>query len=158
MGGRNGEEMAKSSLEMEANEKKCRTVKRLGKNSSEARLTSRKNAAAYEPGKAENTVAKKNAKKKRKGAKKALRHAVQREVKEQCSKIAESLVSQAQLGNMRSADMMMALMEKKKKKGGEGEAEPGGPSLAEQLAGPSWADLQEAKRIVSESEAKTKVA
>ena len=67
-------------------------------------------------------------------------------------------MSQAQLGNMRSADMMMALMEKKKKKGGEGEAEPGGPSLAEQLAGPSWADLREAKRIVSESEAKTKVA
>ena len=44
----------------------------------------------------------------------------------------------------------MDLMEKKKKKDGEDEAEPDGPSLAEQLAGPSWDELQEARRIVRE--------
>jgi hypothetical protein len=33
-----------------------------------------------------------------------------------------------------------------------------GPTLAEQLAGPSWDELQEAKRIVSEKEAKTQAA
>lgn len=152
--------MGKSSQERETNEKKIRTVKRPGKNSGEAakaRETGEKDAAAKKPGKAEKKAAKKNAKKKRKGARKALRHAVQREVKENCGLIASSLVSQTQLGNMRSADMVMALMEKKKK-GGEGDAEPEGPSLAEQLAGPSWADLQEAKRIVSEREAKTEAA
>jgi hypothetical protein len=160
MGGRNGEEMAKSSLEMETNEKKSRTVKRSGKNGGEAakaRGKSRKNAAAKEPGKAEKKATKKSDKKKRKGARKALRHAVQREVKENCGKIAEKLVSQTQSGDMRSADMVMALMEKKKKDG-EGDAQPDGPSLAEQLSGPSWADLQEAKRIVSEREAKTEAA
>jgi hypothetical protein len=159
MGGLNGEEMAKSSLEMEANEKKTRTVKRSGKNNGEAakaRVRSKENAAAKEPGKAEKKAAKKNAKKERKGARKALRHAVQREVKENCGKIAEKLVSQTQSGDMRSADMVMALMEKKKD--GEGDAQPDGPSLAEQLSGPSWADLQEAKRIVSEREAKTEAA
>ncbi len=50
----------------------------------------------------------------------------------------------------------MDLMEKKKKKNGDGDSEPDGPSLAEQLAGPSWEDLQEAKRIVSEAQAQTK--
>jgi hypothetical protein len=156
VGGRNGGEMEKISLEMETTEKKSRSVKRPRKNSGEAakaRRTSKKNTAAKKPGKAEKKATKKNDKKKRKGARKALRHAVQREVKENCGQIAVTLVSQTQDGDMRSADMVMALMEKKKKK--DGEAESDGPSLAEQLAGPSWEDLQEAKRIVSEKEAMT---
>ena len=61
-----------------------------------------------------------------------------------------TLVDQTEKGDMRSAAMVMDLMEKKKKKDGEDEAEPDGPSLAEQLAGPSWDELQEAKRIARE--------
>jgi hypothetical protein len=161
MGGRNGGEMGKTTLEMEKNGKKSRAVKRPRKNSDEAataRGSSKQNAEAKKPGKAEKKATKKIEKKKRKGAKKALRHAVQREVKEKCGKIAEGLVSRTQNGDMRSADMVMALMEKKKKKAGEGNVELNGPTLAEQLAGPSWDELQEAKRIVSEKEAKTQAA
>jgi hypothetical protein len=161
VGGRNGGEMEKTSLKMESNGKKNRAAKTPRKDSdktTKARGKSKKNAAPSKPGKAERKATKKNNKKKRKGAKKALRHAVQREVKEKCGKIAESLVKQTGEGDMRSADVVMALMEKKKKKDGEGDAEPAGPSLAEQLAGPSWDDLQEAKRIVSEREAKTEAA
>ena len=158
MGGRNGGEMEKRSLDSETPEKKSRAVKTPRKNSGEAvkaRGKSKKKSAPKKPGKAEKKATKKNEKKKRKGAKKALRHAVQREVKEKCGKIAESLVSQTQRGNMRSADMVMVLMEKKRKSG-EGNTEPDGPSLAEQLAGPSWDELQEAKRIVGEAQAMTK--
>jgi hypothetical protein len=160
VGGRNGGEMEKRSLEMETYEKKSRAVKGPRKNSGEAtkaRGPSEKNAAAKKPGKAEKKATKKNDKKRRKGARKALRRAVQREVKENCGQIAVTLVTQTRGGDMRSADMVMALMEKKKK-GGEGDSESGGPSLADQLAGPSWDELQEAKRIVSESEAKTETA
>lgn len=161
MGGRNGGEMEKTSLEMESNGRKSRSVKTSRKDSGEttkARGKSKKNAAPKKQGKAEKKATKKIEKKKRKGAKKALRHAVQREVKEKCGKIAESLVNQTGLGDVRSAAMVMDLMEKKKKKDGDGEAEPDGPSLAEQLAGPSWDELQEAKRIVSERDAKTEAA
>jgi len=161
MGGRNGGEMEKSSREMKKNEKKSSAVKRPRKNGGEVaktRGTSKKKAAAKKPGKAEQRATKKIDKKKRKGARKALRHAVQREVKENCGGIAQTLVNQTQKGDMRSAAMVIDLMEKKKKKDGEGSAEPDGPSLAEQLAGPSWGELQEAKRIVSESEANTEAA
>jgi hypothetical protein len=153
--------MEKTSLEMESNGKKSRSVKTSRKDSggtTKARGKSKKNAAPKKPGKAERKATKKNDKKKRKGAKKALRHAVQREVKEKCGEIAERLVDRTQEGDMRSAAMVMELMVKKKKKDGEGDAEPAGPSLAEQLAGPSWDELQEAKRIVSEREAKTEAA
>ena len=161
MGGRNGGEMEKTSLEMEPKGKKSRAAKTPRKDSGEttkARGKSKTNAAPKKPGKAERKATKKNNKKKRKGAKKALRHAVLREVKEKCGKIAERLVNQTQDGNMHSADMVMTLMEKRKKNDGEGDAQSDGPSLAEQLAGPSWDELQEAKRIVSEKEAKKEAA
>jgi hypothetical protein len=161
MGGRNGGEMEKSSREKETNRKKSRAVTRPKKNggdAAKARGTSKKKAVVKKPGKAAKKATKKIDKKKRKGARKALRHAVQREVKENCGGIAQTLVNQTQKGDMRSAAMVMDLMEKKKKKDGEGDAQPEGPSLAEQLAGPSWNDLQEAKRIVSEREAKTEAA
>jgi hypothetical protein len=160
VGGRNGGEMEKSSLEMKTNGKKSRAVKRPRGKSGEATKVgkSKNNAVARKPGKAERKATKKDDKKKRKGAKKALRHAVQREVKENCGQIAVTLVSQTQKGDMRSAAMVIDLMEKKKKKDCEKETEPDGPTLAEQLAGPSWADLQEAKRIVSERETKTEAA
>lgn len=161
MDGRNGGEMEKTSLDKDTHEKKSRAVKTPRKGNVEttkARGKSKKNAAPKQPGKAERKATKKNDRKKRKGAKKALRHAVQREVKEKCGKIAETLVNQTQDGDMRSAAMVIDLMEKKKKKDGERENEPDGPSLAEQLAGPSWDELQEAKRIVSERGMKTEAA
>jgi len=151
--------MEKRSLDAETHEKKSRAAKLPRKNSGEAAKVggkSRKKAAVNKPGKAEKKAVKKNDKKKRKGAKKALRHAVQREVKEKCGRIAERLVTRTQDGDMRSASMVIDLMEKRKKKNGDGDTEPDGPSLAEQLAGPSWEDLQEAKRIVSEAQAQTK--
>jgi hypothetical protein len=152
--------MEKTSRESKANGKKSRTVKRQENKdrAAKARGTSKKNAAAKKPGKAEEKATKKIDKKKRKGARKALRHAVQREVKENCGGIARTLVNQTRKGDMRSAAMVMDLMEKKKKTDGEGDAQPEGPSLAEQLAGPSWDELQEAKRIVSERDAKTEAA
>ena len=161
MGGRNGGEMEKTSREIKAKGAKSRAAKTPRKNSggnAKARGKSQKKPAAKKPGKAANKATKKIEKKKRKGARKALRHAVQREVKEKCGKFAQTLVTKAQDGDMRSAAMVMDLMEKKKKKDGDGEAEPDGPSLAEQLAGPSWDELQEARRIVSESGAKTEAA
>jgi hypothetical protein len=152
--------MEKRSLGMETKGKKSRAVKSPQKNSGEVTEAGEKNekAATKKHEKAEKNATKKAAKKKRKGAKKALRHAVQREVKEKCDSIAEKLVNQTREGNMSSAEMVMDLMEKKKKKDGEGGTEPDGPSLAEQLAGPSWADLQEARRIVSEAKEMTKSA
>jgi hypothetical protein len=135
-------------------------VKKPRKNRSEAAGAGgkgKKKAAAKKPGRGKKTATKKIGKKKHKGAGKALRHAVQREVKENCGRIAVTLVKQTHGGDMRSAAMVMDLMEKKKK-GAEGETEPDGPSLAEQLAGPTWAELQEAKRIVSEKDAKTEAA
>ena len=160
MGGRNGGEMEKKSLEMETREKKTAAVKKPRKNRGEAAKAGekgKKKAAAKKPGRGKKTATAKSAKQKHKGAGKALRHAVQREVKENCGKIAVRLVKQTRDGDLRSAAMVMDLMEKKKKDG-EGDTEPEGPSLAEQLAGPSWDELQEAKRIVSESEAKTEAA
>jgi len=166
VGGRNGGEMGKSSLETETNGNKCGAVKIPQKNSGEAarpRGIGKKKAAAKKPGRGKKKATNEIGKKKHKGAGKALRHAVQREVKEKCGKIAETLVNQTQDGDMVSAAMVMDLMEKKKRDG-EGETEEDGPSLAEQLGGPSWVDLQEARRIVSEAQvlsetqAKTKTA
>jgi hypothetical protein len=160
VGGRNGGEMEKKSLEMETREKKTTAVKKPRKNRGEAAKAGekgKKRAVAKKPGRDKKKATKKIGKKEHKGARKALRHAVQKEVKENCGKIAGTLVTQTRGGDMRSAAMVMDLMEKKKKDG-EGETEPEGPSLAEQLAGPSWDELQEAKRIVSEREAKTEAA
>ena len=95
MGGRNGGEMEKTSLETKANGKKSSAVKTPRKDSGEttkARGKGQKKPAAKKTGKAANKATKKIERKKRKGAKKALRHAVQREVKENCGKFAHTLV------------------------------------------------------------------
>jgi hypothetical protein len=47
-----------------------------------------------------------------KGARKALRHAVKAAVKQDSGKIAKSLVNTAAQGNLRSAEMMLELMNK----------------------------------------------
>jgi hypothetical protein len=50
--------------------------------------------------------------------------------------------------------MLLELMEKKKKKkGGEGDDSPDEPSLAERLmAGPTWEEVLEARRLAREEE------
>ncbi|MGA9062252.1 MAG: hypothetical protein WB341_11365, partial [Terracidiphilus sp.] len=111
----------------------------------------REKAAAKKPGKGKKKATKKGDKEEYKGAKKALRHAVKKVVKENCGPIAESLVTQTVGGDMRSAEMVLSLMEKKK----DGEDDEGwdGPSLVEKLAAePSWDEVQEAKRKASEKE------
>jgi hypothetical protein len=97
-------------------------------------------------------------KKEHKGARKALRHAVKRAVKENCGPIAASLVKKTENGDMKSAELMVALMEKKKK-GVDDDFDYDGPSLAEQLAAePSWDEMQEEKRQASEKAKRTVAA
>ena len=101
---------------------------------------------------------KKERKKAGKGARKALRHAVKKKVKERSDTIAAGLVKKTEDGDMRSADMVLALMEKKKKSG-EDDFDYDGPSLAEQLAAePSWDEMQEEKRIAREKATKIAAA
>jgi hypothetical protein len=74
-----------------------------------------------------------------KGARKLLRHAVKAVVKVKSAEIAQKLVSKAEEGDMRGAEMMLSLIEKKKKQGKEPKKKRSGPSLAELLASePEW--------------------
>ncbi|MGB8031662.1 MAG: hypothetical protein WCF30_18570 [Terracidiphilus sp.] len=102
--------------------------------------------------KSKKTPAEKIKKEEYKGAKKALRHWVKKVVKNHSPKIAETLVGRTEAGDMHSAAMVLALMEKKKKKGGE-DGDLDGPSLAEQLMeGPTWEEVLEARRKAKEEE------
>ena len=82
-----------------------------------------------------------------KGAKKALRHAVKAVVREDCTGFATSLMSQAKDGKIRSTEIMLQLMEKKKKDG-ENDAGWDGLSIAGKLAAePEWDEaMAKAKR------------
>ncbi len=89
---------------------------------------------------------------KKKSAKKALRHAVQRVVTEDCEDFARKLMNYAKEGDLQSAEMLLELIEKKKKKGG-GDDGLDGPSLAEQLSeGPTWEEVLEARQQAKEEE------
>lgn len=165
MGGRNGGAMGKCGKGKRTKEKKNNVVtmppKEVGddaaaiKNSDEA-------AAGKRPRDGKRKTKEKEEKKERnkfgKGARKALRHAVKKKVKERSDTIAAKLVEKTEGGDMRSADMVLALMEKKKK-GGEDDFDYDGPSLAEQLAAePSWDEMQEEKRLASEKATKIAAA
>ncbi len=82
-----------------------------------------------------------------KGAKKALRHAVKAVVREDCTGFATSLMSQAKDGKIRSTEIMLLLMEKKKKDG-ENDVGWDGLSIAGKLAAePEWnEEMAKAKR------------
>jgi hypothetical protein len=156
MGGRNGGPMGKGSTGKKTKEKKGNVVTMpLNDGGEDAAVENREETAAEKKpknGKRKTTEKedKKERKKKRKGARKALRHAVKREVKENCGPIAATLVNQTKRGDMKSAQIMVALMEKKKK-GGDDDFDYDGPSLAEQLAAePSWDEMQEEKRMARE--------
>ncbi len=79
------------------------------------------------------------------GAKKALRRAVKKVVKAKCDAIAQTLVEKTEGGDMRSAALVITLMDKKKD-GGDDEASDG-PSAAELLASePEWDEEAEKKQ------------
>lgn len=90
---------------------------------------------------------------KKTSAKKALRRAVKELVKRDPDKFAEKLMDKAEQGDLHTTEFLLELMEKKKKKGGEGDDGLDEPSLAEQLmAGPTWEDVLEARRKAKEEE------
>jgi hypothetical protein len=87
-----------------------------------------------------------------KGARKALRRWVKKVVKDNCDKIAARLVNKTEDGDMRSAAMVLALMEKKKK---DGEDDSGwdGLSVAEKLTlEPRWNKEMEEEKKAREKE------
>ena len=67
-----------------------------------------------------------------KGARKKLRHAVKAAVKAKSAELAQKLVSKAEEGDMRGAEMMLSLIEKKK---------PAKDGKTKKRSGPSWAEL-----------------
>lgn len=74
-----------------------------------------------------------------KGARKKLRHAVKAAVKAKSVELAQKLVSKAEEGDMRGAEMMLSLIEKKKQGKEVKTKKRGGPSWAELLASePEW--------------------
>ncbi len=175
MGGRNGGAMGKSKLDQEKHDKKNKVVTMAqedsGKGTEEGGKGKKKAAgkAAKTGGKRESKSKEEKGKEKQrekekkekeagKGARKALRHAVKAVVRTGCTGFAGSLMNQAKDGNVRSTEIMLSLMEKKKKDGEDDDGD-GGLSLAERLAAePSWDDVQEAKRKAKEKEAGTEAA
>lgn len=90
--------------------------------------------------KAAERAAKKEKKEKEeaRGARKALRNAVKKVVKAKCGSIAQKLIEETERGNMRSASIVISLMEKKKDKNGKNDD---GPSEAELLGSEEqWKD------------------
>jgi hypothetical protein len=113
-------------------------------------------AAAEKPGRGKATE--EDEKAKRKGAKKALRHAVKEAVKKNKEQIAGSLVTRTVGGDMHCAAMMVSLMEKKKKDGGDDD-DWDGPGLADILVpGQLWREKAAAKQAANEEEEKTEAA
>ena len=165
MSGRNGGAMGKKkrNTEEDAKKNKVVTMPRTdgGKDVEEA-VKGKKKAAAKRPkgGSAKETkpkesrkaAAKKLKKERSKGSKKDLRHWAKKVVKDNCDAIAAELAEKAKKGDIPSTEMLLELMEKKKKKGREDD-DLDGPSLAEQLMeGPTWEEVLEAKRLAKEEE------
>jgi hypothetical protein len=89
---------------------------------------------------------------KKKPAKKGLRGTAKKIVTEDSGEFVLRLTERAKQGDVQSAEVVVALMEKRKKEGGEGDG-PDEPSLAEQLmAGPTWEEVLEARRKAKEEE------
>jgi hypothetical protein len=95
---------------------------------------------------------------KKTSAKKTLRHAANEVVEKGCNELAGKLMDDVRQGDLHSAQVLLELIEKrKKKKGGEG-GDPDKPSLAEQLMeGPTWEDVLEARRLAKEEEEEEKL-
>ncbi len=173
MGGRNGGAMGRSNLDKKKREAKSKAVKapRKARGKDNAKAGGADNAEvsgmggeeaagkkpksstkATNPKRGGKKAAEKIEKEEYKGARKALRHWVKKVVKAKCDKIAVSLVNKTEDGDMRSAAMVLALMEKKKK---DGEDDSGweGLSVAEKLTlEPRWNEEMEKEKQAKEKE------
>ena len=125
----------------------------MGKNKRDIEKAAKKNKVVTMPRRhsRENTEKAEKSKVKT-SAKKTLRHAVKEEVKHDSSEFADKLMEKAKRGDRRSAQMLLELIEKRRKMGGEDD-HPGELSLAEQLmTGPTWEEVLEARRKAKEEE------
>ena len=158
MGGRNGGAMGRKRLSRKEREKKD-NVMTMPRTDSRADVgeggKGEEKEEAKKQGKGKATE--EDEKVKRKGGKKALRHAVNGAVKENKEEIANSLVTRTVGGDMRSAEIMVALMEKKKD--GEDDDDWDGPGLADILV-PSqlWRGKAAAKQTENDEEKDTEAA
>ncbi len=139
---------------LDEDEKKSKAAKTPKKTGGTGRAkaggSGRKKAAAKKAAKGKPKTPEPDDKTKRKGAKKALREAVKKVVKEQCEGIARSLVNRTKDGDMRSAKLVLSLMERKKL---EGDEASDGPSAAELLASePEWDEEEEKKQEAGNKE------
>jgi hypothetical protein len=161
MGGRNGGAMGKSGLNHKKQEKKHKVVtmpRRNGGKNAEAGGDGDEKAAAETPEKSKEKATEEDEKEESKGAKKALRHAVKKVVKKNSGPIADALVKETENGDMRSAAMVLSLIEKKKKKDGDDD-DWDGPSLSEILVPDQlWREKAAAKQMENDEEEETKAA
>jgi hypothetical protein len=153
--------MGKSKLTRKKQEAKSMVVtipRRGGGKNAEAGGDGDEKAAAETPDKSKKKATEEDEKEESKGAKKALRHAVKKVVKENSGPIADALVKETENGDMRSAAMVLSLIEKKKKKDGEDD-DWDGPSLSEILVPDQlWREKAEAKPTENDEEEETKAA
>ncbi|MGB7263963.1 MAG: hypothetical protein WBC92_00520 [Terracidiphilus sp.] len=139
--------MKKSSADKEKREKKSKIEKKPVTAGGVERTTSSKNysesLAKEMPEGDKDKAPKKDDKAKHADAKKALRVAVKKAVKERSKKLAQSLVGRTENGDMRGAAMMLSLMEKQKDCKEENK-EWDGPTVAELLESePEWDESME---------------
>ncbi len=170
-GGRNGGAMGrkKQDTEKATKNKKVVTMPQAdsGKDTKEVKKGKRKratkNRGRSSRQKAGNQKEKKPAENLKKeqyhGAKKVLRHWVKKEVKHDAPEIAHQLVKETKDGDVRSAAIVLSLMDKKTKiRDGEGDGFDG-PSLADQLMeGPTWQEVLDARQRAREEQEKTEAA
>jgi len=161
MGGRNGGAMGKKRLSQKEREKKDNVVtmpQRGGGEDAEAGGNGDEKGAVKRSGKSKEKATKEDEKAKRKGAKKAWRHAVKKVVKENSEPLAGTLVEGTKDGDMHCAAVMTLLMEKKKKDG-EDDEDWDGPGLSEILV-PSqlWRGNAAAKQTENDEENEAEAA
>ena len=166
MSGRNGGAMGRSKRDTEeaATKNKVVTMPRTdgGENADQAkkggkRAAGRKaksgSAKEEKPDMRKKAPARKLKKEEYKGSKKELSHWAKKAMKDNCDAITENLAKKAKKGDLHSTEVLLELIEKTKKMGGEGDGGLDGPSLAEELMeGPTWEDVLEARRKAKEEE------
>ena len=144
-GGRNGGQMRKSSLDQEKQEKKGGKVVTMPDKTGGVENQAVGGAGAGGGNKAPRKGGKKKVldsetqEELHKGAKKALRRAVEAEVRKEKEKIAEVLVSKVKDGDMRGAVMVLSLMEHGDKEDKDVKKKRGGLKLIDLLESePEW--------------------
>ena len=153
--------MGRKRLNQKEREKKDNVVtmsRRSGGEDAEAGGNGDGKAAVEKPVKSKEKETEEDEKAKRKGAKKALRHAVKKVVKANSEPLAGTLMEGTKDGNMSCAAMMAELMEKKKTDG-EDDDDWDGPSLSEILVpGQLWKGNAATKQTENDEEAEAEAA